>query len=147
LTAVPDAVRVVCSIVRGAEARTGAHVFLEESAVNESAKKGPEEGASNRKRSPRKKPKDAAPETNDQAKNEAQFSDREVPIPQPVVIAIEEEIDLPMEQVRMRAYLLYVERGFTPGNELEDWLQAERDVRAQQAKDKRSPDGPQPTTR
>jgi hypothetical protein len=33
-------------------------------------------------------------------------------------------------QVRQRAYELYQERGCTPGQENEDWLQAEREVLA-----------------
>lgn len=33
-------------------------------------------------------------------------------------------------QIRERAYQLYLERGSTPGNENEDWLRAEREVRA-----------------
>jgi Protein of unknown function (DUF2934) len=34
------------------------------------------------------------------------------------------------EEIRRRAYELYVERGSTPGNESEDWLTAEREVRS-----------------
>ncbi len=34
------------------------------------------------------------------------------------------------EEIRRRAYELYVERGSTPGNENEDWLTAEREVRS-----------------
>ncbi len=34
------------------------------------------------------------------------------------------------EEIRRRAYELYVERGSTPGNESEDWLAAEREVRS-----------------
>lgn len=33
------------------------------------------------------------------------------------------------EAVRTRAYYLYLERGGTPGRELDDWLQAERELR------------------
>jgi hypothetical protein len=33
------------------------------------------------------------------------------------------------EQVRLRAYELYLARGTAPGHEIEDWLQAERDLR------------------
>ena len=32
------------------------------------------------------------------------------------------------EQIRRRAYELYLERGEQPGHELEDWLQAEREI-------------------
>lgn len=36
------------------------------------------------------------------------------------------------EQIRRRAYELYLERGSTPGNESEDWITAEREVRSRQ---------------
>ena len=32
--------------------------------------------------------------------------------------------------VRLRAYELYLQRGATPGNDVGDWLQAERELRA-----------------
>jgi hypothetical protein len=32
------------------------------------------------------------------------------------------------EEIRRRAYEIYVERGAQPGLELEDWLQAEREL-------------------
>lgn len=32
------------------------------------------------------------------------------------------------EEIRLRAYEIYVERGGLPGNELDDWLQAEREL-------------------
>lgn len=34
------------------------------------------------------------------------------------------------EVVRTRAYYIYLERGARPGGALEDWLQAEREIRA-----------------
>lgn len=34
------------------------------------------------------------------------------------------------EEIRRRAYEIYVERGSTAGNENEDWLTAEREVRS-----------------
>ena len=33
----------------------------------------------------------------------------------------------PDEAIRTRAYFLFLERGGTPGYELDDWLQAERE--------------------
>ena len=33
-----------------------------------------------------------------------------------------------LEEIRIRAYEIYMERGGQPGHELEDWLQAERDL-------------------
>lgn len=35
----------------------------------------------------------------------------------------------PNESIRTRAYFLSLERGGAPGSELDDWLQAEREVR------------------
>jgi hypothetical protein len=32
------------------------------------------------------------------------------------------------EEIRRRAYLIYIERGEQPGRELDDWLQAERQL-------------------
>jgi hypothetical protein len=32
------------------------------------------------------------------------------------------------EQIRRRAYEIYLERGGFPGNELDDWLRAEREL-------------------
>jgi hypothetical protein len=32
--------------------------------------------------------------------------------------------------IRLRAYELYLERGAIPGNEVDDWLQAERELQA-----------------
>ena len=32
------------------------------------------------------------------------------------------------EQIAMRAYELFLARGATPGNDMEDWLQAEREL-------------------
>ena len=40
--------------------------------------------------------------------------------------------DLEME-IRARAYELYAQRGFTPGDEHQDWLQAEQEVKAKHA--------------
>jgi len=34
------------------------------------------------------------------------------------------------DMIRARAYEIYLERGAAPGNEVEDWVQAERDLRA-----------------
>jgi hypothetical protein len=38
------------------------------------------------------------------------------------------------EQIRRRAYELYEQRGRTPGFEHEDWLRAEHEIRARQAR-------------
>ncbi len=32
------------------------------------------------------------------------------------------------EEIRLRAYEIYLERGGIPGNDLDDWLQAEREL-------------------
>ena len=37
--------------------------------------------------------------------------------------------EIPMhEQIERRAYQIYLERGFHPGNDLEDWLAAEKEL-------------------
>ncbi len=36
------------------------------------------------------------------------------------------------EQIRQRAYEIYLARGSAPGHEVEDWLQAERELRLEQ---------------
>ena len=33
------------------------------------------------------------------------------------------------EEIRLRAYEIYLERGSLPGDELDDWLQAERELK------------------
>jgi hypothetical protein len=35
------------------------------------------------------------------------------------------------EEIALRAYHIFLERGSTPGNEVEDWLQAERELKAE----------------
>jgi hypothetical protein len=35
------------------------------------------------------------------------------------------------EDIRMRAYHLYLERGGAPGSDFDDWLEAERELREQ----------------
>ena len=37
------------------------------------------------------------------------------------------------QKIRRRAYEIYLERGAQPGHELEDWLQAERELTAIQS--------------
>ena len=37
------------------------------------------------------------------------------------------------EEVRLRAYEIYLQRGGLPGNELDDWLQAERELQGASA--------------
>ena len=34
------------------------------------------------------------------------------------------------DEIRRRAYEIYLERGSTPGDEQEDWISAEREIRA-----------------
>ena len=38
------------------------------------------------------------------------------------------EADNTKAKIRQRAYELYLQRGRSPGHELEDWLQAEREL-------------------
>ena len=35
------------------------------------------------------------------------------------------------QEIRIRAYEIYLQRGGQPGSELEDWLQAERELTSQ----------------
>ena len=46
--------------------------------------------------------------------------------------AVEEREELPHstreQEIRIRAYEIYLQRGGQPGSELEDWLQAEREL-------------------
>jgi hypothetical protein len=39
-----------------------------------------------------------------------------------------------LEEIRLRAYEIHLERGGFPGNELDDWLQAERELQHATAK-------------
>lgn len=39
------------------------------------------------------------------------------------------ERKIPEELIRQRAHEIFLERGSQPGQELEDWLQAERELR------------------
>ena len=38
------------------------------------------------------------------------------------------------EEIALRAYHIYMERGGVPGNEFEDWMEAQRQLTAQYAK-------------
>ena len=38
------------------------------------------------------------------------------------------------EDISLRAYQIYLERGGAPGNELEDWVQAERELLGENGK-------------
>ena len=42
------------------------------------------------------------------------------------------------EQIALRAYQIFLERGATPGNELEDWVRAEREL-TEESKSSRKP--------
>jgi len=56
------------------------------------------------------------------------------PMPiRPSVQTTESSIDL-QEQIRLRAYQLYDQRGREHGLDLDDWLQAESEVTQQKAK-------------
>jgi hypothetical protein len=44
-------------------------------------------------------------------------------------------VPIPIEQqIQQRAYQLYEQRGRTHGNELDDWLQAEREIKGTQVR-------------
>jgi Protein of unknown function (DUF2934) len=40
----------------------------------------------------------------------------------------------PQEKIAVRAYEIYLERSGAPGNPLEDWVRAEREIRAKSGK-------------
>jgi hypothetical protein len=42
------------------------------------------------------------------------------------------------DEIAARAYQIYQERGYTPGDPMQDWLQAERELTAAAAKPKRA---------
>ena len=42
--------------------------------------------------------------------------------------------DTPEKSIQERAYQFFVDRGCEPGHELEDWLRAEREVKASREK-------------
>lgn len=56
----------------------------------------------------------------------AESQTNSVPHGEAVNISIEDSPGL--EEIRIRAYEIYVGRGGQPGHELEDWLQAEREL-------------------
>ena len=43
------------------------------------------------------------------------------------------------EEIALRAYEIYLERGGAPGNELEDWTRAERELLGKNGKPQRKP--------
>jgi len=43
------------------------------------------------------------------------------------------------EEIALRAYHIYLERGGGPGNALEDWTRAERELREKSNKSRRKP--------
>jgi hypothetical protein len=48
----------------------------------------------------------------------------------------------PQEEIALRAYLIYLERNGAPGNPLDDWTRAERELFAQNGKPRRSKSAP-----
>jgi hypothetical protein len=45
----------------------------------------------------------------------------------------------PQEEIALRAYQIYLERNGAPGNPLDDWTRAERELLAQNGKPRRKP--------
>ncbi len=43
------------------------------------------------------------------------------------------------EEIALRAYHIYLERGGAPGNALEDWTRAERELQQESGKPRRKP--------
>jgi len=51
----------------------------------------------------------------------------------PVAVRERKSVDLPLEErIRRRAYELYVQRGGVGASEVDDWLQAEEEMLAEQ---------------
>jgi Protein of unknown function (DUF2934) len=48
------------------------------------------------------------------------------------------------EQIALRAYHIYLERGAAPGNEFEDWTRAERELITEAAQKARRKPAPKP---
>lgn len=53
---------------------------------------------------------------------------RKVASPEDRKLPVFREFDKIAEQIRVRAYNLFADRGFSTGNDLEDWLTAQREV-------------------
>lgn len=51
-----------------------------------------------------------------------------MPAPKPFEVKKDPSTANLEEEIRVRAYQLYEERGYTPGHEHEDWLVAEREI-------------------
>ena len=45
------------------------------------------------------------------------------------------------EEIALRAYQIYLQRGGVPGNEFEDWMQAERQLLGENGKSRRKATG------
>jgi len=60
---------------------------------------------------------------------------KEPPIKTPTIESLSLE-----ERIRRRAYELYVQRGDQSGSELDDWLQAEEEIRSARSKPSTKPD-------
>jgi hypothetical protein len=59
-----------------------------------------------------------------------------IPVPGPQIAAEIRRRVVPInleDEIRRRAYEIYAERGYIPGDEHEDWLAAEREIRARYA--------------
>jgi hypothetical protein len=44
-------------------------------------------------------------------------------------MARRKKIEIPQDEIALRAFLLFEKRGFEHGHDTEDWLQAEREIR------------------
>jgi hypothetical protein len=48
----------------------------------------------------------------------------------PAVETVQESLQIDCEQIALRAYEIYQARGGTDGSDLDDWLQAERELQS-----------------
>lgn len=95
-----------------------------------------EKPRSTRKTSTPRTPRKRAGQTSvDAASGDGRVAGADARLSETPVLAIEQstEIDRPasdeLEEIRRQAYALYLSRGAGDGNELSDWLEAERMVR------------------
>jgi len=55
-------------------------------------------------------------------------TERSAKVPEPIA-----KSEPTFEQIRQRAYEIYLSRGEEPGDPLQDWLRAERELRSQKS--------------
>lgn len=80
-----------------------------------------------RKRTAARAPSTSAPSTSAPTERERSVEKTVEPAADGQSARQEESTPMSVEEIRARAYELYLERGRAPGGALDDWLQAERE--------------------